>query len=103
MPTLLYAVVVLAMIGTVTAAETVEQRRDAWLDPDLASFTLRNAGHIRYEVRNGGGHRLHSLLQELALTDQEVDVNCIRRIAAAEPKTFGFYLGIMEAKSRCKK
>ena len=100
--TVFYTMNLVAIASGVNAAETAEQRREAWLDPNLAEFIFRNANQIRYEISIRGGPRLDSLLHQVSTSHQEIALKCVRRIAASEQATYGFYLGIMNIKSRCE-
>ena len=95
------ACALLALLSVPSAADTPDQRRTAWLYPELASFILQNAHRLRSEIHIGEGHRLESLLGQLRSRNQQVDLNCIRRIELAETNAYEFYRELRDATSSC--
>jgi len=97
----IYAYALLVLLSVPSAADTADQRRTAWVDPELAAFILQNAHRLRNEIRNGEGPRLESLLGQLRSRNEQVDLNCIQRIELAETNAYEFYLVLKDATSSC--
>lgn len=95
------AVLLMALVGGAASAQVPEQRRENWLDPDLAGFVLQNAAHLRYEISVAKGPRVKSLLRLLRSRDRQVDLGCLQDISENADSAYELYLGLKDADLRC--
>jgi hypothetical protein len=98
----LTAVLLMALVGGAAASSQIpEQRRENWLDPDLAGFVLQNATHLRYEISVAKGPRVKSLLRLLQSRARQVDLGCLQDIAENADSAYELYLELKDVDRRC--